>query len=111
MTSALLVLLGLVSLVLGIGSLVCFIMVLVKMFQNNETTMGIICIVTTLLCGLGVLITFILGWVNVGKWKIQQIMMIWTGCIVAGIVLRIIGMVIGAAIGVPAGGNSPFQMH
>ena len=88
-------LLTLISFLCGIGSLVCFIFVLVKMFQNNETTMGIVCIVTTFLCGIGVLITFILGWVNVGKWRIQQIMMIWTACIVLSIVVNLIAMALG----------------
>ncbi|HBO45202.1 MAG TPA: hypothetical protein DD670_15000 [Planctomycetaceae bacterium] len=88
-------LLTLISALCGIGILVCFILVLVKMFQNNETTMGIVCIVTTFLCGIGVLITFVLGWVNVGKWQIQKVMMVWTVCIVLNIVINIIAIMLG----------------
>lgn len=98
-------LLNLLAFCLGIGSLVCFILVLIKMFQNNETTMGIVCIVTLLLCGLGGLIAFILGWINVSTWRIQQIMMIWTLCVVVGILLNVLLVVLGvAAMGMPQPG-------
>jgi len=100
---ALALLLNLVSFCLGIGSLVCFILVLIKMFQSGETTMGVVCIVTLLLCGLGALITFILGWVNVSKWQIQKVMMIWTLCIIGGIVVNILMVVSGAAAMGPMG--------
>jgi hypothetical protein len=86
----------------GIGSLICFILVLVKMFQNNETTMGIVCIVT-IFCGIGGLLAFILGWINAGKWKIQQIMVIWSGLFVASILLYAVMMVIGFAAAASSG--------
>jgi hypothetical protein len=40
----------------GITSLVCFVMVLVKMFQNGKTGLGIACIVLVFCCGIGGLI-------------------------------------------------------
>ena len=92
-------LLMLVSVLCGIGSLVCFILVLIKMFQNNETTMGIVCIVT-IFCGLGGLIAFVVGWINAGKWQIQQIMIAWTGCFIGGTVLYLIGLAMLTASGV-----------
>ena len=46
---ALVMLLQLVGLCLGIGSLVCFILVLIKMFQVGQTAMGIVCIVYDIL--------------------------------------------------------------
>ncbi len=92
----LLVLLWLLLAACGIVSLVCFIMVLVKMFQKNETTMGIVCIVT-IFCGIGGLLAFILGWINASKWKIQQIMLVWTGCFIATILLYIIIAVVAVA--------------
>ncbi len=93
---ALLLLLQLVLLCLTIGNLVCFILVLIKMFQSGETAMGIVCIVT-IFCGLGGLIAFILGWINVAKWRIQQVMMIWTGCVIGNILLYILLIAFGAA--------------
>ncbi|MBN2290931.1 MAG: hypothetical protein JXM70_00815 [Pirellulales bacterium] len=92
-------LLQLIGYGLSIGSLVCYILVLIKMFQNSETTMGVICIVTFILCGLGVLIAFIVGWINAGKWQIQQTMWIWTGCFIGGILINILTFaVLGAQI-------------
>lgn len=78
---------GLVS----IASLVCFIMVLIKMFQNGQTVLGIVCII---FCLIGILVAFIMGWVNVAKWNIKNVMLVWTGCIVVNIVLSILGTVL-----------------
>lgn len=69
----------------GLASLVCFILVLVKMFQDGQTGLGVACIVLAFCCGVGVLITFIIGWVNARKWGIQNIMVIWSVCIAVGI--------------------------
>src|SRR5438094_10081132 len=55
--SMLILIQGLLGLVL-IGELVCYILVLIKMFQAGEQTMGIICIVLTLCCGIGGLVAF-----------------------------------------------------
>jgi hypothetical protein len=68
-----------------LGTFICFILVLVQMFQRGETTLGIVCIVLAC-CGFGFLIAFIYGWVKSGQWGIQNIMLIWTGCIVLSIV-------------------------
>lgn len=46
----------------GLGSLVCLIMVIIQMFQHEQTGLGIACIVLTF-CGIGALIAFIYGWV------------------------------------------------
>ena|SRR5262249_15587453 len=70
----------------SLGSLVCLILVLVKMFQRGETTLGVVFIVLTFCCGIGVLATFIYGWIKSTPWGIQNIMLIWTGCIVLGII-------------------------
>ena len=76
-------LLGLIAGVCGIGSLVCFILVLIKMFQNEQVALGIVCIV---FCGVGAVIAFIMGWVNASKWNIQNVMWAWTGCAVVGFI-------------------------
>ncbi len=75
---------------LGIGQLVCLVMVLIKMFQAGEQTMGIVCIVLLLVCGIGGLVVFVLGWINATKWNIKNLMWAWTGMIIAAIVLDII---------------------
>ncbi|MEA1950685.1 MAG: hypothetical protein U9N87_04830 [Planctomycetota bacterium] len=86
---ALALLLNLLGFCLGIGSLVCFILVLVKMFQNDQTVMGIVCIVTFFCC-IGGLIAFVVGWMNSSTWRIEQIMMIWTGCFIGSILVNIL---------------------
>ena len=71
----------------GLVSLVCFIMVLVQMFKRGETTMGIVCIVTLFCCGIGGLITFVYGWTKAAAWDITKIMIVWSGVILAQLVL------------------------
>ena len=71
---------------LGLGSLICFILVLVQMFQRGKTGLGIACILLVFVCGIGGLIAFIYGWMNAAEWGIKNVMLIWTACIVAGIV-------------------------
>ena len=70
----------------GLASLVCFILVLVKMFQNKQTVLGIVCIVTFFCC-IGGLITFVFGWMNAAAWNIKNLMMAWTAIIVANLLL------------------------
>ena len=73
----------------GLGSLVCFVLVIVQMFSNGESTMGIVSLVT-LLCGIGGLIAFVYGWMRSGAWGIQNIMYAWTGCIVGAIIGQVL---------------------
>jgi hypothetical protein len=72
---------ALATAVIGIAGLVgfiCFILVLIQMFQRGKTGIAIVCIVLTLCCGLGGLITFIYGWMKAREWNITNIMTIWT---------------------------------
>jgi hypothetical protein len=72
----------------GIGSIVCWIMVLIKMFQNEKPLLGILGI----LCGLW---TFIWGWMKSATLGTKKTMMIWSACIglsIVGNVLYVIGM-------------------
>jgi hypothetical protein len=74
--------LGILAMLCGIGSFVCFIIVLIKQFQNAGAVHGIIGIVT---CGIW---TLIWGWMNATQLNIKNIMMIWTLLIVVNIVLN-----------------------
>ncbi len=69
----------------GIVDLVCFILVVVKMFQNGRTGMGIACIVLVLCC-VGGLVAFIYGWINAKAWNITNIMTIWTISIIVNLI-------------------------
>ena len=64
---------------LGLGSVICFIMVLIKQFQNAGVVHGIIGILT---CGIW---TLIWGWMNANNLNIKNLMIIftllWIACI------------------------------
>ena len=77
--------LGILGMIAGLGSLICFIIVLVKQFQTAGAVHGIIGIIT---CGLW---TFIWGWLNAGKAGIRNIMLIWTLLAIVSIALNIAG--------------------
>jgi hypothetical protein len=78
-------LMALASLV-GLGCLVCFVLVLIKQFQLGSAVHGVIGIVT---CGLW---TFIWGWINAGRHGIRNLMLAWTGLAVIGILLQVLGV-------------------
>jgi hypothetical protein len=71
------------QMLIGLGALVCFIIVLIKQFQIGGALHGIIGIIT---CGIW---TFIWGWMNSGKLGIKNIMLIWT-------VLWVVAFILGA---------------
>jgi hypothetical protein len=56
----------------GLGGLICFILVLVQMFQRGSSVLAIACLVLTLCCGLGALIAFIYGWIKNSEWGIRM---------------------------------------
>ena len=76
---------GILALLVSLGCLICFIMVVIKQFQDAGPLHGIIGIVT---CGIW---TLIWGWMNATRLNIKKIMMIWTVLIVIYIVLYIAG--------------------
>ena len=77
--------LSILALVCSIASFVCFIIVLIKQFQEGGALHGIIGIIT---CGIW---TFIWGWMNSGRLNIKNIMMIWTLLVVVCIILNVLG--------------------
>lgn len=74
--------LGLLGMVVGLVNLVCFVMVLIKLFQDKGVGHGLL----GLICGL---YTFIWGWQNVEKNQNKNIMQAWTACIILSIVFNI----------------------
>ena len=69
----------------GLGSLVCFVIVLIKQFQTAGALHGIIGLIT---CGIW---TFIWGWMRASTLNIKNIMLIWTVLFVAAVVLNMMG--------------------
>ena len=68
----------------SIGSLVCFIIVVIRLFKEKGAGLGILGI----LCGI---FTFIWGWMNASRLGIKNIMIAWTACIG----LSVLGAVMG----------------
>lgn len=69
----------------GLASLVCFIMVVIKLFQQKGVLHGILGII----CGL---YTFIWGWMNAATLNIKKVMLIWTVLLIVGIILNVLVM-------------------
>lgn len=67
----------------GIGSFACWIMILIKMFQNEKPLIGILGI----LCGLW---AFIWGWMKASTLGTKKLMMIWSVCFVMSIIGNIL---------------------
>jgi hypothetical protein len=70
------------SLVVSLGSLVCLIMVLIKMFPAEGTLKGILGIICSLYA-------FIWGWINKDRYGLKNVMIVWTALIVVAIVLNV----------------------
>ena len=71
-----------IQIILAIPSLVCLVIVIMNMFQNRHTGLGIASAVLTLVCGIGSLIAFVWGWMNVGG----KVMIAWTILIIASVI-------------------------
>jgi hypothetical protein len=76
-------LLGILAIIVGIGSLVCWILTLIKIFKAGEIVHGIIGIICPLWA-------FIYGWMKATAYNHKNVMMIWSVLIVINIVLNII---------------------
>lgn len=75
------ILLSLILIAISIGSVICWIMVLIKLFQNEGPLWGILGII----CALYALIW---GWMNADKYNIRKIVLIWTILVVVGFVMN-----------------------
>ena len=87
--------LGILGLVLWLGCIICFIIVLIKLFQENGVLHGIL----GLICGL---YTFIWGWINATRLNIKNIMVIWTLLIILSIVVNVMTDGFHYSFGTPA---------
>lgn len=88
--------LQILALVCSLASFICFIIVLIKQFQDGGALHGIIGIIT---CGIW---TFIWGWMNATRLNIKNIMMIWSLLIVVCIILNVLGGGFYYSFGTPA---------
>ena len=106
---ALLIAAYVLAVVVGIVSLVCFILVLVEMFRREQTGLAIACIVLALCSGIGTLIAFVYGWIKAREWSLQKVMLSWTVCFVVQLVLVGVIVAVGASVAVDA--NNQFRQQ
>jgi hypothetical protein len=66
------------SYIVGIATFVCFVMIVVKMFQSGSTGLGIVTIISFCLCGIGCFVALIFGWLKASEWNIKPLMAIYT---------------------------------
>jgi len=81
------IILLLLLVLLGLGSLICWIMVLIKMFKEAGPLHGILGII----CGL---YAFIWGWMKATELNLKNVMLAWTGCFLGSIIVQIISAAI-----------------
>ncbi len=78
---------------IGLGSLACWIITLVRIFQSDN---GIVHGIIGIICSLW---AFIYGWMKADEMGNRQVMIIWTILIIAGIALNILTSVMLAGSG------------
>lgn len=71
-----------IAILVAIGSIVCWILTLVKLFQNQKTLEGVLGI----LCPL---IAFIMGWVRAKEFDHTKVMSIWTVLVIVSVVINV----------------------
>jgi hypothetical protein len=68
----------------SLGSVVCWVMVLIKMFPAEGPLKGILAVI----CGL---YAFVWGWMNSARFNLKTIMLAWTVCILISIATGAVG--------------------
>ena len=63
--------------VIGLTAVVCYILVLVKMFRYEESTLAIVCLLTTPFW-IGPVIALIYGWTMTRQWDLKVTMVVWS---------------------------------
>ena len=71
---------SILSVLAGLASFVLFIMVLIKLFQNEGVGKGILGIIC-------LLYTFIWGWMKHKELALTKVMIGWTACIIVQMIL------------------------
>ena len=78
--------LGIVNNLLGLVALVCFILIVIKMFQHGQVGIGIVTIITAF-CGIGFIIALVYGWMKAKDWNLQTVMLVYTVAFIVNIAL------------------------
>jgi hypothetical protein len=79
-----------VSTIASLVALVCFVIVVVKMFQNKQVGLGVVSII---LCFIGYIIALAVGWKNRTAWKLEKVMPVFTAAFLISIATTSISIV------------------
>jgi hypothetical protein len=71
------------GILIDIACFVCWILVLVKIFQNDNVWLGVLGIFCPLFA-------FIYGWIKSNEWAIQKIMGLWTALVAVAFFMSIV---------------------
>ncbi len=74
----------------GLVIFVCYVIVIVKMFQNGKGGLAILTLLLGCLCGIGGIIAFVYGWLRRNEWNLTPVMIVWTIAIILMIVANIV---------------------
>ncbi len=83
----------------GIGSVVCFVMMQIKMIKNNQAILATVSTVGLCVGGLGFLLAFIYGWIKAKEWGIENFMRNWSALVGISIFFGVILQVLMAVLG------------
>jgi hypothetical protein len=83
---------------IGIVSLVCWILTLIKIFKDNVGlgVLGVVC----------ALFAFIYGWVKTEQYQNKKVMIIWTIAILFSLLLNVVSALLGVGFGSMAASRS-----
>lgn len=86
-----LALLGILAFAAFIAQIVCWIIVLTKMFPAEGALKGVLAVI----CNIYALIW---GWLNVSRYNLQKVMIIWSVALATSIVVQIISIIVAASV-------------
>jgi hypothetical protein len=87
----LLALLGILGIAAFIAQFVCWIIVLTKLFPAEGALKGVFAVI----CNIYALIW---GWLNVSRYNLQKVMIIWSVAFATSIVVQIISIIVAASV-------------
>lgn len=93
--------------ILFLAAFLCFVIVVVKMFQKNEPAIGVVSIVSMCIAFIGFMVTLIYGWMRAREWNIKGLMTIYTICLLGSIILGLSWMSVSATNVMNAAKNNP----
>jgi hypothetical protein len=86
-----LALLGILAFAAFVAQFVCWIIVLTKLFPAEGALKGVFAVI----CSIYALIW---GWLNVSRYNLQKVMIIWSVAFATSIVVQIISIIVAASV-------------